>query len=72
LGVAQERLGRRLDGSKDFVKIASNREEKMQNSKGFWTGSPGRGFLLGALALAGIGLAGGGDASAANFKDALP
>jgi hypothetical protein len=43
----------------------------MQNSKGFWTGSPGRGFLLGALALAGIGLAGGGDASAANFKDAL-
>jgi hypothetical protein len=40
----------------------------MENSKRFSTGSPGRGFLLGAVALGGMGLAGGGDARAETLK----
>jgi uncharacterized repeat protein (TIGR03803 family) len=40
----------------------------MENSKRFRTGSLGRGFLLSAVALAGMVVAGGGDARATNFK----
>jgi hypothetical protein len=40
----------------------------MENSKRFWTASLGWGFLLGAVALACMALAGGGDARAANLK----
>ena len=40
----------------------------MENSKRFWTVSVGWVFLLGAVALAGVAIAGGGDARAANFR----
>jgi hypothetical protein len=41
----------------------------MEKSKRFWTASPGRGSLLGAVALAGAGLAGGGDARGRELQD---
>jgi uncharacterized repeat protein (TIGR03803 family) len=40
----------------------------MENSKRFWTVSVGWVFLLGAVALAGVAIAGGGDARAANLR----
>jgi hypothetical protein len=40
----------------------------MENSKRFWTASLGRGFWLGAVALAGMAIVGASDARATNFK----